>query len=83
MRISTFFIINHEITIPLREANGDLPTRILIPNIELMLMEVKSYPRILHSPPFICLKHSMFQATIGRPDIFIHKKKSEALLVVH
>jgi len=78
-----FFIINHEITIPLWEANGDLPTRILIPDIALMLMEVKSYPRILHSSPIRCLIHSMFQATIGRPDILIHEKISEALLVVH
>ena len=39
----------------------------------------KSYPRILHSSPIRCLMHSIFQATIGRPDILIHENISEAL----
>jgi hypothetical protein len=60
-----------------------LPTKIVNPDIVPLLTKVKSYPRTLQPPPISRLMHSIFQATMGRPEISIQEKMSEALLVMH
>ena len=71
MLISTFSLSIVRLTVPLIETIGGLPTRIVNPDIVPLLTEDKSYPRILQSPPTSRLMHSIFQATMGRPEISI------------